>query len=292
MFGYVRPDKGELKVREYESFKSAYCGLCHALRRNYGIAARFIVNYDLTFLAMLLSLTETPCWEYKRCMVSPRKKRCLCGVAALDSAAGYSVILAYWKLRDTVQDDGFLKASGARISMLMLRSAYKKAERNCPDFAAATRENLIALKDLEERRCPSIDMAADKFAGILESAANDIEPEPRRRAMKQLLYHTGRIVYLLDAVADLGRDVKDGAYNPLIYRFSCEGGKLSEGDLEAVAGTVRNSQGFISSAFELLDTGPWTDILSNIIYGGIPKVAESVMSGNWPPKKERGESPA
>ena len=36
MFGYVRPYKPELKVREYEMFRAAYCGLCWALKEKYG----------------------------------------------------------------------------------------------------------------------------------------------------------------------------------------------------------------------------------------------------------------
>ena len=37
MFGYVRPYKPELKVKEYEMFRAAYCGLCWALKEKYGI---------------------------------------------------------------------------------------------------------------------------------------------------------------------------------------------------------------------------------------------------------------
>ena len=50
MYGYVRPVKGELKIREYEYFRAAYCGLCEALKRRCGLLARFVVNYDLTFM--------------------------------------------------------------------------------------------------------------------------------------------------------------------------------------------------------------------------------------------------
>ena len=32
MFGYVRPFKSELLVREYDQYKAAYCQLCRALK--------------------------------------------------------------------------------------------------------------------------------------------------------------------------------------------------------------------------------------------------------------------
>ena len=53
MFGYVRPP--ELPPEELERFRRMYCGLCHALGQKYGQAARMILNYDLTYLAILLS---------------------------------------------------------------------------------------------------------------------------------------------------------------------------------------------------------------------------------------------
>ena len=58
MFGYVRPAAQRLTQEQEQCFQSAYCGLCHALGARYGLAGRMILNYDLTFLAMLLSEGE------------------------------------------------------------------------------------------------------------------------------------------------------------------------------------------------------------------------------------------
>ncbi len=58
MFGYVRPPVNALPQEELERFRRMYCGLCHTLSRRYGQAARFILNYDFTYLAILLSSGE------------------------------------------------------------------------------------------------------------------------------------------------------------------------------------------------------------------------------------------
>ena len=55
MFGYVRPSVQDLPEGELDRFRAMYCGLCHTLSRRYGQAARFILNYDFTYLAILLS---------------------------------------------------------------------------------------------------------------------------------------------------------------------------------------------------------------------------------------------
>lgn len=282
MYGYVRPLKGELKVSEYESFQSVYCGLCHALKKRGGLAARFVVNYDFTFLAMLLSSGASCCVEKKRCPARLwGKRRCLCGDAALDLAADDSLILSWWKLKDGVQDKGFFAGLGLRAAMLFLRRSYKQAARRQPAFAQAVEENITALSSLETEKCPSLDAVADKFALILKSAAQTVPEEKRRRALEELMYHLGRVIYILDAVDDLAEDTVSGSYNPLLYRFFPKGGKLTPEEEEELRGTVRHSINLISAAYELLDQSLWAGILHNTIYLGLPWVTEAVFSGQW-----------
>ena len=283
MFGYVRPLRGELKVKEYESFKAVYCGLCHRMAHRCGFTARFLINYDLTFMAMLLTDAGTaPNYEFHRCIASPfRKKCCHCATPALDSAADYSVILSWWKLRDAVQDEGGWKALGARLAMLFLYRAYRKAARAAPEFDQAVSANLAELAQLEREHCPSLDRPADKFARILAAAATAIQTESRRRALEQVFYHTGRIVYLLDAADDLEEDVQRGRYNPLANRFDLKGGVLDTDQKEMLRLTLRHSENLLISAYQLLEPGPWSEILTNIIYLGIPAVINAVLSGNW-----------
>lgn len=58
MFGFVRPLRGELKVREWERFQSVYCGLCHTIRRRYGFMQTMMLSYDCTYLALVLDALE------------------------------------------------------------------------------------------------------------------------------------------------------------------------------------------------------------------------------------------
>ena len=109
MYGYVRPPLGELPQAERDRFQRAYCGLCHTLGQRYGLAARFILNYDFTYLAILLAAGEEGPAGESRCPVSPLRKRPYRqsdDAAAL--AADESVILAYWQLRDGVADHDWL----------------------------------------------------------------------------------------------------------------------------------------------------------------------------------------
>lgn len=287
MYGYVRPVKSELRVREYEQFRGVYCGLCEALKRRCGFLARFVVNYDLTFLAMVLSGYEG-CMQRKRCPAHPfRRRYCLCDAQALDVSADYSVILGWWKLKDDIQDKPFWRGLIYRIALLLLKPAYRKAAACRPEFDRLCGESLRELAELEREKCDSLDQTADCFARILVAASVD-SPDPEKRILRELFYHLGRYVYILDAIDDLQDDWKSGSYNPLFYRFPLREGALDEDAKETLRSTLNLSQHCIASAFQLLESKPWMPILENIIYLGLPTAADRVLSGQWN-KKEKGK---
>ena len=41
MFGYILPERPELKIREYEYFRAYYCGVCKSIAIRYGQLPRF-----------------------------------------------------------------------------------------------------------------------------------------------------------------------------------------------------------------------------------------------------------
>lgn len=97
MFGYVRPSDGHLTAEDKQRFQAAYCGLCRSLGRRYGLAARMILNYDLAFLAMLLSREPECPTAHCRCPAHPiRGCDALEPQPAFDAAADLSVILTWW----------------------------------------------------------------------------------------------------------------------------------------------------------------------------------------------------
>ena len=282
MFGYVRPPLDLLPPEEQERFRRVYCGLCHTLRRRCGLPARFILNYDFTFLAILLSGGEEPEILCERCVASPLKKRTCCGEhLALDLAADESVILAYWQAKDGVADHGFWKGLKYRAAALALRDGYRKAAAARPEFDRVTREQLRRLMELEREKSPSLDAPADAFARILAAAADEAEDGPLRRILHQLLYHLGRWVYLTDAADDLKEDALSGNYNPLIYRYGLNDGAWTPESREAFTKTLDHSVRLLATAYELWDFGCWTPILEKTVYTGLFQVGKAVLSGTY-----------
>ena len=279
MFGYIRPMQGELKVRELERFKACYCGLCHALGKKYGLRARFILNYELVFLSMLLwDESETPVIKRGRCIASPLKKKRYCARSeALGICAGYCVILTWWKLRDTLDDERFMHTVPHRMALTALSRAYKKASREFPEFDALIKEELAALAEYEKQYGPSLDCAADKFARILTAAAPASAPDATKRPMRELLYHLGRWIYIIDACDDYRKDSQRGRYNPAASRYPPVDGKLPCEGAGRLRTTLTRSNDLLCLAFELLPENAWTDIVRNMIYLGMPAVCERVL---------------
>lgn len=277
MFGYVRPVREELKCRDFDLYKATYCGLCGAMRRRYGWLAPMFLNYDFTFLALLLSEPEerfAPCRG--RCHANPLLKKPMCQPSeALDTAADESVVLTWWQLRDKARDGGLWKGLPARTLALLLKPAYRKAARRRPEFDRCVRESLEKLSALEAERCSSMDRAADTFAVLLQGAAPASGEAARDRALQQLLYHLGRWIYLIDAQDDLEEDRASGNYNAVAARFG------PEGDDEAMRRTLDHSLNLMGSAAQLADFGCRWPVIENILYLGLPLVQQAVFDGSW-----------
>lgn len=275
MFGYVRPFRPELKCKDFDLYKATYCGLCRCLRRRYGLIAPMFLNFDFTFLALLLWEPEeafTPCRG--RCYGNPLRKIPMCPDSpALELAADESVVLSWWKLRDSVRDDGFFGGLPARVLSAALGPAYRKAAHRRPEFDRTARTCLEELAVLERENCPSLDRTADAFARLLQGSAP--QEGERGRVLSQLLYHLGRWIYLADARDDLEEDKLSGRYNPVAARFG------QSGDDPVLRLTMDNSLELMGAALQLGEFGCRKPLLENIVYLGLPAVEKAVFDGSW-----------
>lgn len=289
MFGYVLPPLHKLPQEEADRFRRAYCGLCHTLSERYGQAARFILNYDFTFLAILLSNGSEAEMCSSRCYASPiRKNAYEKSTPAMELAADESVILAYWQARDGVEDHDWFHGLKYRAVAALLEPAYRKAEKLRPEFCTCVCEQLGALRKLEQENCASIDLPADAFARLLAHAADEVANPVQKRVLQQLLYHLGRWVYLVDAADDMKKDAEEGNYNPVSLRFQLGGGIWTEESRAEFVLTLDHSIHMMTTAYELWDFGVWSPILEDTLYSGLFQVGKAVLDGTFRPVR-RGE---
>ena len=55
MFGYINVNREKLKPEDCGMYQSYYCGLCRVLKEEFGRKGQMLLNYDMTFLIVLLT---------------------------------------------------------------------------------------------------------------------------------------------------------------------------------------------------------------------------------------------
>ena len=285
MFGYVRLFKPTIRMGEYEQYKGIYCTLCKRLGKRYGVLSRFTLSYDMTFLALLQMALEEKDADFcpSRCSFNPTK-RCLKAqnTDAIDRAADIGTILVYYKLKDTLADEGLGKKIGAWCALPFAKAAHKKAQKRVPAIDAAVAEMMTAQAEAEAIDTDSIDRAAEPFALMLQTLAADIAADgTQKRVLERFGYCLGRWVYLMDAVDDLAEDLAKGRYNPYILSRH-----LKKGDADGVKEardyslyTLNACLAECKAAYDLLEVRRFDGILRNILEEGMAHAQKRVIAG-------------
>lgn len=288
MFGYIRVDRNELRLREYEYYRATYCGLCRSMGKCTGQCSRMTISYDVAFLAGVRLLLEDTPVEIKRrsCIVHPFKKRAMMEPnASLCYAANVSAILAYEKCRDDVRDERGGKRAKARLRAGALRRAYKKASAALPELTKNVRAHLERLSEAEHKRAPSVDAVASIFGDLLGDVFAHGLAEHEALLARKIGYEVGRFIYVLDALDDLAEDEKRGRFNPLLLVY---GGLMSDADKAGVRAALVAGLCDLERAFDLLpqrDDPTGREILNNILYLGMPAAIDKILTGHKEDKK-------
>lgn len=290
MLGYVQVYKPDLKVREYEIYQGYYCGVCKYIGREYGQLPRMTLSYDAAFLACLLASVEdvpdAPAQEH--CAVHHIRKKTIIRNSAIEYAGDVMLILAWYKLLDDIHDEGKIIPKAA---LKLYKGIHKKLVEKYPNLCEGIEWNLAVLGGLEKDRCSSIDQVEDPFARIMEviflEGARLLykEDENLHKVFANVGYHMGKWIYLMDAADDIEENVKDGAYNPLLYRFNWRQSDFASETTDEFRARIREDLEFnlyhylavISEQTSELDIKKNKGIIDNIIYFGMNHKTETVL---------------
>ena len=282
MLGYIRTDAKELRLREHESYRALYCGLCRSMGKCTGQCSRLSLSYDFVFLAALryCFAKEIPTLKKRRCLVHPLRPRPMAEPSeALTYCAHASALLTYHKCLDDCRDErggGRLRGYLARG---LFRSAYRRARRTLPALDGEIREALAELSayEADPGTVPSADRPASLFGELMAKVfAHGLE-ESDARICGALGRAVGHWIYLVDAADDLVEDQKKGRFNPLLLLF---GGLPAKTDLENLKLSLTGQLMRAEQALLLMESFPTPEvkeILYNILYLGMPARAEQVL---------------
>ena len=261
MFGYVVADREQLTEEERLIYRSYYCGLCRTLEEHYGPAGQMALNFDMTFLYILLCALYEPKEQRisSRCIVHPIKKREKRLAAPARYCADMTVLLAYYNAMDDWYDDH----NRARLRYAKkLENAVAGLEHTYHRQATAIKENIQAINELERQREINLDAVSNHFGalfGQLFAWREDIWQDKLRILGENL----GRFIYFMDAWEDAEKDQKHKNYNPLLQL------KGEENYNERCKEILTMFLGEAATAFEALPIVENVHILRNILYAGV-----------------------
>lgn len=279
MFGYVTVYKPELKIKEYEAYKGVYCTLCKEMGREYGMLSRFLLSYDGAFYVMYkMGLSkDNISVEKSRCTFNPCKK-CMKVCSKNDAykiASTLTVVLAYFKLVDNLNDSSFIKKLGLYIIYPYFAKLRNKAKKKHPEIFKIVEEEMQRQFEIEKEDNPSSDKSADPTAKMLSRLFAYGESEANKEKAEKFGYQLGRTVYFLDAFDDYNDDVKENTFNPF---------KNTENIIEDATLSINLSIGALSEVMTEHQFSNFSTIIENVIYDGLNFQFERII------KKYRGEN--
>lgn len=295
MFGYVKINKQELLVKDYETYRAVYCGLCKALGRRYSVFSRMSLNYEYTLYALirLAVQAEEPAFDKQGCLFNPLcRNKCCLPVKALDEAADALVLTTWFKLADDLSDSGFFKRIAVRLLRLVYRPMAAKARKAQPDLWVSAENYMKQQEQVEKAKEVNPDVAAEPTArflsDLLERAGRD---NSQRRVLAEMGYNMGKWIYWMDAADDLLDDLKQGKFNPWISAFSLTSPEeIKPSAVEAIRASLNACINETAKAVDLLAVKRYEMILKNIIYLGLPKEQERVLCRLHHPKRKKGHT--
>ena len=274
MFGYVKPVKEELLVKEYEFYRATYCGICRAMKKHTGALSNATLSYDSVLLA-LVRMLYVPDSEIsaskRRCIAHPTKRRPMLDEnAAIEYTARAFAILTYHKLLDDLADRDvrarFMKVSARPI----VASGAKRA--NMPDVADVISSHLAKIGELERQGMASVDGPADIFGKLLGAVFSHGLDGDGTIILREFGYRLGRFIYAADAAEDYDRDRKSGKYNPYVLLYG--GADLTDENKQSIRRALILECKGMEAAVNLMPFGERhtiENIVKNIIYLGLVK---------------------
>lgn len=264
MFGVAVASLQQVGEDERRRYQSLYCGLCLALKEEYGQVSRVALSYDLAFLVMLYDSLYEPSEQVgeTHCITHPRKKVPYAISEFSRYCAGLSVALAYHKCLDDIADDASRRAKVARKA---LQGAYAKAVQALPEQCFVVEAAMQAIASIERDPGAAPDAASIAFGDMLGFLFESVPgrfPDIWSEKLREFGFWLGRFVYLMDAAVDFAQDVKTGSYNPFVRLDAVPDPAAMR---EVLAGVAARA----CDVFERLPLVQDANLMRSVLYSGV-----------------------
>lgn len=264
MFGYINVNREKLSAQDKSIYQSYYCGLCQKLRENFGRKGQMLLNYDMTFLIVLLTglyELEDQTAEFI-CAIHPAKKQTARYNEATRYAAAMNLLLCTKNFEDDWNDNhSYTKKALSQV----FKKDYERIAACYPRQERAIRQYLRKLELAEK----SMEQNVDAVAGLTGEMLGEIfvwkEDDVWAEELRCLGFYMGKFIYLMDAYEDIEKDGKNHCYN--VFRLMQYETELDFETFSRLLLTSMMSE--CAKSFERLPILLHAEICRNILYSGV-----------------------
>ena len=231
-----------------------------------------MLNYDMTFLGMLLSSLyeekEEPAKRvcrpgFKRPLLKKKSKKQLSQTAVVTESLGYAADMNYMLAYHNHMDNWLDEHSFASLNMVhLMQKNYRKLAKKYPRQHKAIASYIQKLHICEAANEKNIEAAAN-LTGEAMAEIYAAKDDYWQDTLRQMGYYMGKFIYLMDAYDDVEKDSKDGSYNPFKELYKQEGFE------EKVRQYLELIMSCCCRAFEVLPIIDNAEIMRNILYAGV-----------------------
>lgn len=260
MLGNIKPYMPALSEDSKKIYSAYYCGLCKNIGKSYGIFSRFMLTYDMAFVAIIYDSLHKDKMTVRNenCFANPFKRKPVLHFSdGTQFAADVLVMLAYHKIKDNIHDESFFNKTLYRAVLPYVYIKYRRAANKNQNLALILKkesQNQIALEkntaDIDSLCMPTAIMTKN----ILSYCKSDIKSDI---ALEQFGFFLGRVIYLLDALKDMPEDNSKGRFNVF---------NLNNISTETAKEECFIALGEMAYWYKQLDFLSYQDIIDNVIY--------------------------
>ncbi len=290
MFGYFGAPCRCAGAEAQAEYRRYFCGLCNVLAREYGNAARWLINRDATALAVLWAAqTEAdPALTVATCCNpwGARRQLCQSGSGMAFAAAVTVVALQSYAADQRADERGPVRWGWAGVGEVG-RPLFRRARRALDAVAfdsGAVMQTLAGQAQIERAiragQCDwrlAADATANAFSAIVAHQAWLAGNRSAQPAFADLGRRLGRAVYWLDARQDWTQDRRRGRFNPLPHSGAVD---------EALAAELTAAETILAS----LPLARHRALLAHILIEGPRQRLRRLLSSDDLPEQDAGVS--
>lgn len=286
MFGYIRPNKLELKLKDIYRYQELYCGLCHAIRTNYGQIYGCALSYDITFLVALLNgFCDDQESSSFRCPLNPlKRKKVMVSQSALHYAAFINYFMVYLKVDDDVEDDHSILCKLIE-TILSHNKKYRQQYQHYESIAERLKVQMTQFNTMEKCDADFDDLTnafGDFFAEIFIGFFSDVLCQEISPSLHKLCFNLGKWIYLIDAYDDYPKDRAKKRFN-LLSSMLFDAPEPDEEQIhQRVQGIMTLLQNNMKRYLQDIKSERDLQIVENIIQHGCTQQYSNVLKRRYP----------